>query len=286
MAIWMRILAEILPDMPKDLRGGHPTYWTTFGNGARKALLIHCSLAHSGAWNGVARLLEERLQMRAFDLPGHGRSDDWSGERDIQEQSMQMAVDVIGEDGPMDIIGHSFGATVALRLAVAHPELVRSLVMIESVFVAAALADHPELLEGQPPLMGDYQDAVRRGDHAGAAKAFMSEWGDGQPWDSLPVEQRAFLTERIHLIEANDATVFKDEPGLLKNHMIEKVAVPALLIRGSETSSLVEPIHAAIARRMKNARSVAIEGAGHMVPISHPKVVATQIKAFLDEVPE
>lgn len=270
--------------MPKDLRGGHPTYWTTFGHGTRKALLIHCSLAHSGVWNGLARLLQDRLDMRAFDLPGHGRSDDWTGARDMQEMSVAMAADVIGDDGPMDIIGHSFGATVALRLAVERPELVRSLVMIESVFVAAALADQPGLMEGQPPVMGAYQEAVRQGNQAEAARAFMSEWGDGRPWDSLPAQQRADITARIHLIEANDATVIKDTRGLLENRLIEKVTAPALLVRGAQSSSLVKPIHAAIARRMQNARSIAIKGAGHMAPITHPEAVATQIGAFLDRV--
>lgn len=272
--------------MPKDLRGGHPTYWTTFGTGARRVLLIHCSLAHSGAWNGVARILEDRLNMHAFDLPGHGRSDDWTGERDIQEMSTAMAADVIGHDGPMDIIGHSFGATVALRLAIERPELVRSLVMIESVFVAAALADHAEMREQYPELMGDYLEAMRRGDRTAAARAFMRDWGDGQPWDSLPAEQRAFLSERIHLIEANDPTVHQDRPGLLKNRLIEQVRAPALLIRGADSTAFVAPTHAAIARRMQHARSVAIEGAGHMVPITHPKEVAGEIIAFLDGVPE
>jgi len=272
--------------MPKDLRGGHPTYWTTFGGGTRKALLIHCSLAHSGAWNGVARILGDRLSMVAFDLPGHGRSDDWSGARDMQELSVDMAADMIGQDGPMDIIGHSFGATVALRLAIERPELVRSLVLIESVFVAAAVADQPEFMEQRADLMADYLAAVKRGDKEAAARAFMRDWGDGQPWESLPAQQRAFLTERIHLIEANDATVLRDDPRILKRKMIEKVAVPTLLIRGAESSPFVAPIHAAIERRLQNARSIAIEGAGHMVPLTHPKVVATEIETFLDSVPE
>lgn len=270
--------------MPKDLRGGHPTYWTTFGNGPRKALLIHCSLAHSGAWNGVARCLDARLQMRAFDLPGHGRSDEWSGDRDMQDMAVAMAADVIGDDGPMDIIGHSFGATVALRLAIERPDLVRSLVLIESVFMAAALADEPDMREFHPTVMGDYEAAVARGDREAAARAFLREWGDGQPWDSLPAAQRAFFTQRIHLIEANQDSILRDTPGLLEKGLIEKVTAPTLLIRGGDSSAYMAPIHAAIARRMRDVRSIAIPGAGHMVPITHPKEVAEKIAAFLDEV--
>lgn len=272
--------------MPKDMRGGHGTYWTTFGQGRRKALLIHCSLAHSGAWNGLAKLFEDQLDMRAFDLPGHGKSDEWPPDQDMQALSVAMAADVIGRDGPMDIIGHSFGATVALRLAIEHPDLVRSLVMIESVFVAAALADQPDLAKSHAHLMAGYVEAVKRGDRQAAAREFMAEWGDGRPWESLPEAQRAFLADRIHLIEANDATVMRDLPQVLERGLIEQVEAPALLIRGAESSGFVGPIHAAIVRRMKTARDVAIEGAGHMVPITHPKAVAAEITAFLAEVPE
>ena len=271
--------------MAVETKGGHPTWVTEFGHGPRKALLIHCSLAHSGAWNGVAGLLSERLTMRAFDLPGHGRSGDWTGERDMQEMSTAMAADVIGADGPMDIIGHSFGATVALRLAIERPGLVRSLVLIESVFMAAAVADNPGLAARYRAQSGDYLDAVRRRDHAAAARAFMGEWGDGRPWEALPQAQRDFLVSKIHLIEANQPTVMEDRPGLLEKGLIEQVTQPVLLMRGAQSSGFVEPIHDAIARRLIDARQVAVEGAGHMVPITHPEVTAREIAAFLDEVP-
>ena len=267
------------------LRGGHPTFVTEFGTGSRRALLIHCSLAHSGAWSGMAERLGDRLTMRAFDLPGHGRSGDWTGARDMQEMSTAMAADVIGTDGPMDVIGHSFGATVALRLAIERPELVRSLVLIESVFMAAALADNPGLAARYTAQSGDYIDAVRRRDHAAAARAFMGEWGDGRPWEALPQAQRDFLVSKIHLIEANGPTVMEDRPGLIEKGLIEQVTQPALLMRGAESSGFVEPIHDAIARRLPDARQVAIKGAGHMAPITHPGVVAQEITGFLDTVP-
>ncbi|PIE13464.1 MAG: alpha/beta hydrolase [Rhodobacterales bacterium] len=267
------------------MRGGHATYWTRMGQGNRRALMLHCSLAHSGAWKGVASVLGEQLDMRAFDLPGHGRSADWDGLRDMQEQSVAIAVDMIGDDGPMDVFGHSFGATVALRLAIEHPELVRSLVLIESVFFAAANRDDPDLSARHAAAMAGYTDAVARGDNEGAAREFLREWGDGTPWDTMPPETRAFMADRIHLVEANDATVLHDTPGLLDKGLIETVTVPVLLIRGGDSSAFVEPVHNAIARRLPDARQAVIEGAGHMVPITHPVETATEIRSFLARVP-
>lgn len=272
--------------MVKDIRGGHPTFWTEFGTGPRWGLLIHCSLAHSGAWKGMASHLGGTLSMRAYDLPGHGRSDDWTPARDMQGMSVAMAADVIGSDGPMDVIGHSFGATVALRLAIERPDLVRSLVLIESVFIAAALADNPEMTGLHNEKNAGFRDALVRGDRVGAARAFMRDWGDGRPWESLPQEQRDMLAEKIHLIQANQATVLEDRPQILADRRIEALDVPVLLVRGAESSVFVGLTHAAIARRLSGARDVTIEGAGHMAPITHPRAVADLVSDFLEKVPE
>ena len=85
-----------------------------FGHGPRPALAIHCSLAHSGAWRGVGAALSDELTLRAFDLPMHGRSGDWDGQGNIHDVATDMALSLL--EAPMDLIGHSFGATVALRL--------------------------------------------------------------------------------------------------------------------------------------------------------------------------
>ncbi len=75
--------------------------------------MIHCSLASCEAWGGLARVLSGALTMTAFDMPGHGRSDEWDARGEIQGVTAEIAAGFL--DGPADVIGHSFGATVALR---------------------------------------------------------------------------------------------------------------------------------------------------------------------------
>ncbi|KPU84017.1 hypothetical protein JI58_06245 [Marinosulfonomonas sp. PRT-SC04] len=57
-------------------------YAQTWGTGAQAALLLHCSLASSDAWRGVAGHLADDLTMTGFDFPGHGKSSDWDGVAD------------------------------------------------------------------------------------------------------------------------------------------------------------------------------------------------------------
>ncbi len=126
--IWTRIWRAI-SDMTQDVRGGVPTHWITLGQGPRQALLIHCSLGHAGGWSRMVAALDDLVTAIAYDLPGHGRSADWDGTTNIQDVSTAMAVDLLEDQAkgkPVDVIGHSFGGTVALRLAVERPDLVRS----------------------------------------------------------------------------------------------------------------------------------------------------------------
>ena len=93
------------------------------------AVLLHCSLAHSGAWGGVMAALSDRLAMVAIDLPGYGATE-FDRALDIQDQACETTIAVLERlDAPAHLIGHSFGATVALRCAIERPELVASLSM-------------------------------------------------------------------------------------------------------------------------------------------------------------
>lgn len=274
--------------MPQDVRGGVPTHWTKTGDGPRQTLLIHCSLGHAGGWSRMVDALDGLVTAIAYDLPGHGRSADWDGVSDIQGVSMAMAVDLLEDqaDGrPVDVIGHSFGGTVALRLAVERPDLVRSLVLIEPVFFSVAIADRPDLKADQDPRMAKYRAALAAGDRAAAAEAFTSVWGDGRGWERLPDSQRKAMIARIHLIEAGNPAIYGDSAGMLSGGKLERIACPVLLIRGGDSPEAIAAINDGLARRITQSTQFAVPGAGHMVPITHPVAVADATRTFWADVP-
>ena len=265
--------------MPRDLRAGHPTHWQRFGIGPRPTVLVHCSLAHSGAWSGLAAALASDLQMTAFDLPGHGRSDDWDGGADYQQLSTQIAASFISE--PVDLIGHSFGATVALRLAVEQPQKLRSLILIEPVLFAVAAQDAPEVFAAFQPHMAEVKQALSLGDHLAAARIFVGVWGDGRAWDALPAAYQASLAKRIQIVGATESALYRDAAGLLAEGRLDAVETPALLLHGSQTEAIIPAINTGLARRLRHSTEVKIAGASHMAPLSHPAACAAAIRRFL-----
>lgn len=266
--------------MPKRERAGFPTYWTTFGQGLRPALMIHCTLGHSGAWGGMARKLSGALDMTAFDFPGHGRSDAWhEGAGEIQGLSAAIAASFL--DGPTDIIGHSFGGVIALRLAVERPDLVRTLTLIEPIYLAILLEDNPAMAREHEAMMRPSTDALAARDYDVAAREFIEIWGTGQAWGDIGAAQRQQMVERMYVVAAEEPSVHHDVGGVLAAEKLARVNMPVLLIEGSKSPEVIGAINQGLAQRIPQAERAVIAGAGHMVPITHADQVATEVLRLL-----
>ncbi len=259
-----------------------PVFVRQFGTGARSVLALHCTIAHSGAWRGLAAQLGDRVTLIAPDMLSHGRSPDWDREGDFQNRSVA-AVDHLLTDG-MDLIGHSFGATIALRLALAHPDKVRSLTMIEPVFFAVALADAPDLVSDHDQHAAGFTDALRAGDDALAARLFNRMWStETSPrWPDLPESTRAAMTRAIHVVPACRPSLYDDNAGVLAPGHLSRITCPTLLLRGSETHPVIGVVNDGLAARLPDGSSEVVPGAGHMLPISHPAETAAAWTALLD----
>ncbi len=251
-------------------RAGIATFSRHWGQGAEPALMIHCSLAHSGVWAGVAGRLGGHLSMTAFDLPGHGQSADWDGQGDYGRRATEVAATFYTE--PMHLIGHSFGAVIALRLALAAPEGVRSLTLIEPVLFAAARG-HPEWDRNEADF-APVKAALATGDREAAARAFMAIWGAGTEWHDLPARARQDAVARIDLIAAGDPMLRDDNARLLAPGRLEELDAPTMLIRGTGSPPVIARVTEEIAARLPDVGVAEVPGAGHMLPVTHSDQVA------------
>ena len=246
--------------------------------------MVHCSLAHSGAWRGLERRLSNELTMVALDLPGHGRSADWDGTGDYQDRAVQIAEALLDQEvpGTVDLIGHSFGGTIALRLAQCHPDRVRSLALFEPVLFAAA-KDHPAFAENLAYMDGPFMAALQAGDRLEAARLFNIMWGRDAAWRALPLSLREDMAQRIHLIPAGNPVTYQDVHDQAAPGALENLAIPVLLMEGARSPALVAAVHDVLAARLPNVKRHIFEGAGHMGPITHPEDVGDVISGFLSQ---
>ena len=269
--------------MPEDVATFLPPFRVWNRGGDRPMLALHCSLAHAGAWGELADKLQG-VTVTAIDQIGHGRAPDWDGISDLHTDATRAAIAMtteVGQGAPVDLMGHSFGATVCLRIALERPDLVRSLVLVEPVIFAAARA------AGDPA----YAPFRVRHEHLAALLAadcrqeaaidFHGYWGTGEPFADLSPKMQAYITDRMHLIAAQNPVLLDDAAGLLRYMGLESIGVPVLLVEGGDSPPIINAVHTELARRLEQVTRLAVPGAGHMVPITHAAEVASAVQAHL-----
>lgn len=258
----------------------------TFGPKAGRPLLaLHCSLAHAGAWEPLARALPEQ-RIVAPDMLGHGARPLWSGVGDFAQQSLDM-VTALAEDlaarngGPIDLMGHSFGGVMATALAQRRPDLIRSLCLIEPVIFAAAKTTAPDVFADGMRAFTAVEAAVAQGDPVAAAEAFLGQWGAGLPFSVLPKRQQDYAVQRMNIVIAPQAALADDGLGLLAAGALEAMTLPVLLVEGGKSPALVAAINALLLARLPDVTHLVVDKAAHMLPLTHPQKIAPALGVHL-----
>jgi pimeloyl-ACP methyl ester carboxylesterase len=122
-------------------------YYELHGQG-EPLLLLHGGLGSIDMFGPVLPLLAKSRQVIGVDLHGHGRTALGDRAISIPDMGDDMAV-ILAELGhaQVDVLGYSFGAGVAFRLAVQHPARVRRLVLVSAPFARDGF--HAEMLPQQ-----------------------------------------------------------------------------------------------------------------------------------------
>ena len=111
-------------------------------------LLVHGFGADRLSWLANQHPLSGAGRVYVLDLPGHGETPlAGAGGLDALTRAVETAIDGSGL-GPMHIVGHSLGGAVAIALAAARPDLVRSLALIAAAGLGRGvderfLSDYP-----------------------------------------------------------------------------------------------------------------------------------------------
>lgn len=250
----------------------HKRTWP--GNEDRPALALHCMMGNASYWRPIAAALADLVQITAPDMPGHGPSGEWDGgPPDFHTQVTREAATLI--ERPLDLIGHSIGATVALRIAVAAPEAIRSLTLIEPVLFAAA----PDPLNAHE--MGAIRDLVAAGDLPGAAQRFLATWG-GLAWEKQTATAQQRLARQMEMVISGNDALMHDSANILREGGLESIDAPVMLIMGGDSPPVIPAIADALAARLPDVGRAVVKGAAHMLPITHPAQIADLLRLNIE----
>lgn len=114
-----------------DLRG-HQTYSYEWDNDGEAVVLLHGGLSKTSSWDYLlVPSLEDEFHVFAYDRAGHGFTGDKQGSLHFEfqrDEAIAYLEDVVKE--PAHLIGYSDGGIIALMVAIARPDLVKSIVAI------------------------------------------------------------------------------------------------------------------------------------------------------------
>jgi len=173
-------------------------------------------------------------------------------------------------DAPVDVLGVSSGGSLALQLALDHPDVVRKLVVAAS---ASRLEEHVRASQLQ------YAEAVatgRRGLHhmADDSGALLGRINKGVMWLLDPLLRPHDPADTLAFVLAEDGFDVTDR--------LSALTVPTLVIGGELDSFYPTESFRRTADGIPDSRLVVIPGVGHMGAINHPRFAA-EVSAFLDD---
>jgi pimeloyl-ACP methyl ester carboxylesterase len=247
-------------------------------------LLLHSSAGSGALWRSLTERLRTRCRVLAPDLYGYGDTDPWPGHRalTLADEAALAAAVLPPACGPIHLVGHSYGGAVALRFALQWPGRLRSLTLIEPVAFhllrdAAEAADRV-LFRRVTALAAAVAATTAGGACQDAMAQFIDYWNGEGAWSQATPEAQAALAHRAPKVVLDfQATMSEPTP----RAAYRQIAVPALVLRGTQSPRPTRRIAELVAKALPAARLETIDGAGHMLPLTHPESVNAAVAAHL-----
>jgi pimeloyl-ACP methyl ester carboxylesterase len=171
--------------------------------------------------------------------------------------------------GPVCLVGFSWGGATALRVAAAAPELVSSLAVVEPEAYALLRTQNAAAYGRICGLRDRWRAHVHAGRWYEAFEEFVDFYNGPGAFARWPAARReAFLVDQRGRGDLWDV-LFDDD--LLAVDALAGLTCPVHVVEGSRTSVVDHAICDVVRRHVPQARHTLIEGAGHMMPLTHPE---------------
>ncbi len=255
-------------------RDGTPIAYEHCGNGL-PLVLIHGAAADHTRWTPILSELEKHFTVYAIDRRGRGQSGDvepYTIEREYED--VVAIVDSI--PGPVNLLGHSYGALCSLEASLKTSNL-RKLILYEPPI-------HTDVKKNYP---SDALDRMNSSLHVGepekALLIFLQEIVGIPQSEMNMLRSLPSWTSRIaaaHTIPREEASVVSYVLDPLRFSHME---TPTLLLLGGDSPSFYQAAIETLKKSIVNSRIATMPGQQHAAMETAPDLFLLEVIGFLNE---
>lgn len=276
MPISMRDTAELRRPLPVE------PFFREAGTGPG-VVCIHANASTSGQWRGLMDLLAPGFRVLAPDSYGAGKSPQWPSDRVIRlRDEVALIEPVLARAGSsLALVGHSYGAAVALIAALANPGRVRALALYEPTLFSLldAQTSGPNEADGIRNTVANTGAALDAGNTDAAARHFIDYWMGAGAWRRTPEERKPPIVASMKNARRWAHALFTEPTSL---EAFRSLDVPVLYMTGKRSTASAHGVAKLLTNALPRVEVVEFEALGHMGPVTHPESVNEVILQFLE----
>jgi 3-oxoadipate enol-lactonase len=258
--------------MPITTVGDLSVYYEQHGVDGEPVLLIHGLGSSTEDWEPQVNALKDQFRVTAYDVRGHGKTAKPQGKYTVQQFAADAAKLIVQLGiGPVHIIGLSMGGMIAFQLAADRPELVRSLIIVNS---------------GPEMILRNWKEKLAIAQRRFIVRMMgMRKWGEVLSSRLLPSPEHAGL--RAQFVERwarNDKDAYlRSLDALVGWSVADKLSglkCPVLVVSADQDYTPVA-LKQAYVSKIPNASLAVIPNSRHMMPVETPAPFHDVIIPFL-----
>lgn len=243
---------------------------------------LHSNASSSSQWRALMERLAPRFHVLAPDAYGAGKSPSWTvpRRRSLSDEAALVEAMLDAAGPSYALVGHSYGAAVALVSALRQPQRVRALVLYEPTLFALIDADSPSPnAADEARAVVEQQGGELQPQHwAAAAQRFIDYWMGAGAWARMAPERQApIAASMVNLLDWGHALMTEPTP----LQAFARLECPVLYLLGQHTTRSARAVARLLGAALPRVELLELAHMGHMGPVTHAPEVNEAIERFL-----